>query len=381
MLTTDPVQLTAKLVRCPSVTPNDAGALTLLQDFLTAAQFSCRRVERGGIINLFARWGKKGHPSSFGFNGHTDVVPVGEETAWTYEPFSAKIVNGILYGRGASDMKSGVAAFASAAIDFVTNSPPDGAIILAITGDEEGVAEDGTLALLDYMEQHNERMTACLVGEPTCPENLGDALKIGRRGSISAKFTAIGTQGHSAYPHLARNPIPALAQLITELSNHKLDDGSEHFGPSTIEATTIDTGNKATNVIPARCSASVNIRFNDQHSASCLTRWLQQKAGTIAHSFNIDVNTEVTVSGESFLTPPGWLTELVANAVAAEVGIKPKLSTSGGTSDARFIKAHCPVVEFGLVGKTMHQIDECVSVSQIQQLKSIYERILQMYFG
>ncbi len=381
VLATDPLELTANLVRCPSVTPNDAGTLALLTGFLSAAQFSCRRVERGGVANLFARWGEKGHSRTFGFNGHTDVVPVGDETTWTHEPFAAKIVGDLLYGRGAADMKSGVAAFASAAVDFVTHSPPDGAIILAISGDEEGVAEDGTLALLDYMERHNEQMSACLVGEPTCPNTLGEVLKIGRRGSMSAKFTAIGTQGHSAYPELARNPIPALAQLITELSNHTLDAGSEHFGPSTIAATTIDTGNRATNVIPARCSATINIRFNDQHSANRLTQWLQAKADTIAQDFSIDLTMEVTVSSESFLTPPGWLTELVANAVEAEVGIQPTLSTTGGTSDARFIKTHCPVVEFGLVGRTMHKIDECVSVSQIQQLKSIYQRILQTYFG
>ncbi|MFL4469445.1 succinyl-diaminopimelate desuccinylase [Tateyamaria armeniaca] len=377
----DPAALTAKLVRCQSVTPADDGALDVLHDLLSDAQFDCTWVDRGGIRNLFARWGKQGHARSFGFNGHTDVVPVGDEAAWTKPPFRAEIENGIMYGRGTTDMKSGVAAFAAAAFDFVRHTPPDGAVILAITGDEEGDAIDGTTALLDHMDAAGEAMTVCLVGEPTCPETMGEMMKIGRRGSMSAWFTVTGIQGHSAYPHRANNPLPPLMRLMDHLASHELDTGNDHFDASTLAIVTVDTGNPATNVIPAQAKATVNIRFNDSHSGDSLSAWLRAQADAIATTYGVDIDVRIKVSGESFLTPPGALSDLVAHAVEAETGVAPVLSTSGGTSDARFVKDHCPVVEFGLVGQSMHKVDEHVRVDHIHQLKAIYGRILRDYFA
>lgn len=381
MTAIDPVDLTARLVRCPSVTPEEGGALVLLESELSAAGFECTRVDRNGTSNLYARWGRKGANRTFGFNGHTDVVPVGDLDAWTCDPFGAEVKDGFMYGRGTTDMKSGVAAFAAAAIDFVRQTPPDGSIALAITGDEEGDAEDGTTALLDWMADQGEAMSVCLVGEPTCPNDMGEMMKIGRRGSLTAWFTVIGVQGHAAYPHRANNPMPAMARLMDRLSSHELDQGTEHFDASTLAVVTIDTGNAATNVIPAQSRATVNIRYNDLHSGQSLTEWLQAEADKVAAEFGLQVQMKVKVSGESFITPPGELSDLIAKSVEAETGRKPVLSTSGGTSDARFVKNHCPVVEFGLVGKTMHQVDERVAVEQIGQLKSIYTRILTDYFG
>jgi succinyl-diaminopimelate desuccinylase len=378
----DPVELTADLVRCPSITPAEGGALQLLENLLTEAGFACTRIERGGVSNLFARWGDKGAARTFGFNGHTDVVPLGDEAAWSVPPFGAEQKDGFLWGRGATDMKSGVAAFVAAAVDFVRDTPPeDGAVIVTVTGDEEGDAVDGTTAILDWMAQHGERMDVCLVGEPTCPDRLGEMIKIGRRGSLSAWFTITGEQGHSAYPHRARNPLPAMARLMDRLSSHVLDEGTEHFDPSTLAVVTIDTGNPATNVIPAQCRATVNIRFNDAHDSASLIGWLQSELDDVAQAFGVAGEMTVKVSGESFLTPPGPLSDLVAAAVQAETGIAPVLSTTGGTSDARFVKAHCPVVEFGLVGRTMHQVDERVELALIPQLKDIYGRILRDYFA
>jgi len=378
---TDPVALTAELIRCPSVTPEEGGALALLETRLSAAGFACARADRNGVANLFARWGEKGAAKSFGFNGHTDVVPVGDEAAWTVAPFGAEEKDGFLWGRGATDMKSGVAAFAAAAIDFVTQTPPEGAVILAITGDEEGDAVDGTAALLDWMEREGERMDVCLVGEPTCPDRMGEMIKIGRRGSLSAWFTITGVQGHSAYPHRAKNPLPAMARLMDRLASETLDEGTEHFDPSTLAVVTIDTGNPATNVIPAQSRATVNIRFNDAHESRGLIDWMQGELDRVAEEFGVTGEMVVKVSGESFITPPGALSEMVAKAVEAETGVAPVLSTTGGTSDARFVKDHCPVVEFGLVGRTMHQVDERVEVEQIHQLKAVYGRILREYFG
>ena len=377
----DPVALTADLVRCPSVTPEEGGALVLLEKVLGDAGFECTRVDRGEVSNLFARWGRQGANRTFGFNGHTDVVPLGDEAAWTMPPFGAEMKDGYLYGRGSTDMKSGVAAFAAAAIDFVKVTPPDGAIILAITGDEEGDATDGTTALLDWMAANNENMTVCLVGEPTCPDVMGEAMKIGRRGSMTAFFTITGVQGHAAYPHRAKNPMPAMARLMDVLSSRVLDEGTDHFDPSSLQVLTIDTGNPATNVIPSQSRATVNIRFNNMHDSAGLTAWMQQEADKIADAFGVQVEMRTRVSGESFLTAPGELSDLVGAAVEAETGVKPELSTSGGTSDARFVKDHCPVVEFGLTGKTMHQVDERVKVDEIHQLKSIYTRILRDYFA
>lgn len=377
----DPVDLTAELVRCPSVTPADAGALDVVAELLGPAGFELAWADRGGIRNLFARWGPKGHAQTFGFNGHTDVVPIGNESDWTMPPFGAEIKDGIMYGRGTTDMKSGVAAFAAAAVDFVKDTPPDGAIILAITGDEEADAIDGTTALLAYMDQAGEAMDVCLVGEPTCPNTMGEMIKIGRRGSLNAFFTVTGQQGHSAYPHRVNNPLPAMARLMDRLASHELDQGTDHFDASTLAVVTIDTGNPATNVIPAVCTSGANIRFNDMHSGASLTEWLQSEVDSVAKEFNVQIDMRVKVSGESFITPPGALSSLVSAAVQAETNTVPELSTSGGTSDARFVKHHCPVVEFGLVGQSMHQVDEHVSVAHIHQLKAIYSRILRDYFA
>lgn len=377
----DAADLTAALIRCPSVTPDEGGALVLLQQGLEAAGFTCTRIDRGGVSNLFARWGDKGAERSFGFNGHTDVVPVGDAAAWTVDPFGAEIKDGQMWGRGATDMKSGVAAFVAAAVDLVRDTPPDGAIIITVTGDEEGDATDGTTAILDWMAEAGEQMSVCLVGEPTCPDKMGEMMKIGRRGSMTAFFTATGVQGHAAYPHRAKNPVPALARLVDRLASHELDQGTDHFDASTLAVVTFDTGNPATNVIPAQCKATVNIRFNDVHSSSALTDWLQSEVDAVATEFGVAIDMKLKVSGESFVTPPGALSDLVAQAVTAETGMTPELSTSGGTSDARFMQHHCPVVEFGLVGKTMHQVDERVPVEQIYQLKSIYTRILKDYFA
>ncbi|MEN8750469.1 succinyl-diaminopimelate desuccinylase [Marivita sp.] len=381
MTETNPVELTAALVRCPSVTPEEGGALVLLQDLLEGAGFTCTRVDRGEVSNLFARWGDKGHARTFGFNGHTDVVPLGIPEAWTMPPFGAEIKDGMMYGRGSTDMKSGVAAFAAAAVDFVQKTPPDGAVVLTITGDEEGDAIDGTMALLDWMEIEQEQMSVCLVGEPTSPDHMGQMMKIGRRGSMNAWFTVTGKQGHSAYPHRALNPMPAMARLMDRLASHELDQGTDHFDASTLAVVTIDTGNAATNVIPAETRACINIRFNDIHTGEGLSYWLRDEAAKVDAAFGTKTEVKIKISGEAFLTPPGPLSDLVAKAVEAETGVRPELSTTGGTSDARFVKNHCPVVEFGLVGKTMHAVDERVEVAQIVQLKAIYSRILQDYFA
>ena len=373
----DAADLTADLIKCSTITPNEGGALRLIEKKLSKHGFTCTRVDRGQVSNLFARWGSG---NTFGFNGHTDVVPVGDLSLWSVDPFGAEIHNGWMYGRGATDMKSGVAAFVAAAIDFVTSTPPNGSVVLAITGDEEGPAKDGTLALLDWMKANKEVMDVCLVGEPTCPDEMGQMIKIGRRGSLNAHFTVVGVQGHSAYPHRAKNPLPAMARLIDQLSTSELDQGTKHFDASTVAVVNIDTGNPATNVIPAQSSATVNIRFNDAHSGKSITDWLRKHTDDIIDTFGVDINTKIHISGESFITPPGTFSNLVARAVQVETNREPVLSTSGGTSDARFVQHHCPVVEFGLVGKTMHQVDERVEIAHIHKLKSIYTRILSDYF-
>lgn len=381
MSQTDPVALTARLIRCVSVTPADGGAMEVVAQVLSDAGFDCRRADRGGVANLIARWGARGHPRTFGFNGHVDVVPPGDTAAWTVPPFAGLERDGMLWGRGAADMKSGVAAFVAAAVDFVRNTPPDGAVVVTITGDEEGDATDGTTAILDAMDAAGERMSVCLVGEPTCPERMGEMMKIGRRGSLTAWFEATGVQGHAAYPHRAKNPVTALARLIDRLGSAAIDTGTDHFDPSTVVPVTFDTGNPATNVIPAMARAAVNIRFNDRHSGDSLTRWLEGQAAQVTTETGVGITVRVRVSGEPFLTPPGALSDLVAAAVQAETGLRPVLSTSGGTSDARFVRAHCPVVEFGLVGSTMHKVDERVEVAHIHQLTRIYSRILTDYFA
>ncbi len=368
----DPVDLTARLIRCRSVTPEDDGAIPLLAGILADAGFDCTRCDRGGIANLHARRGSDG--PVIGFNGHTDVVPVGDPADWTRDPFGGVVTDGRIYGRGACDMKSGVAAFVAAAVATV---PARGTVVVTVTGDEEGESLDGTPAILDWMAAQGQRMDACIVGEPTCPEVMGEMAKIGRRGAMTARIEVTGVQGHTAYPDRARNPLPALVRLLDRLAAHRLDEGTAQFGPSTLAITTVDTGNAAGNVIPQACRATVNIRFNDAWTSAALTDWLRAEADAVAQAFGVRADMTVRVSGESFLTPPGALSALVAAAVAAETGVTPVLSTTGGTSDARFIRAHCPVVEFGLVGRTMHQVDEYAEVADIRTLTAVYARIIR----
>ena len=377
----DAADLTAALIRCPSVTPEEGGALTLLEHELTAAGFSCTRVDRNGIPNLFARWGEKGAARSFGFNGHTDVVPPGDPASWTHPPFSGHEQDGWIWGRGATDMKSGVAAFVAAAIGLVHEAPPDGALILTITGDEEGAGRDGTRALLDWMAANGEAMSVCLVGEPSNPDRMGEMIKIGRRGSITVHIVAKGLQGHAAYPHRVRNPLHALVRLLNDLVTTPLDQGSAHFDPSGLQVTTIDCGNPASNVVPEKARATLNIRFNDLHSAASLEAMIRAKAEALTAETGVAFTLETDVSGDSFLTEPGPFVDLVAGIVREETGLDPVLSTSGGTSDARFVKDHCPVLEFGLVGHFMHQVDERVPAEQVRQLARIYRRILERYFA
>ena len=377
---TDAADLTAQLIRCPSVTPEEGGALILLADMLEKAGFELHRVDRNGTPNLFARWGAKG-AKTFGFNGHTDVVPPGDLGSWTHPPFSGFVEDGIIWGRGATDMKSGVAAFTAAAIDFVTQTPPDGAVILTITGDEEGASKDGTPALLDWMAEQGERMDVCIVGEPSNPDHMGEMMKIGRRGSVTFRITATGKQGHAAYPHRANNPLHALTRYLNELIAVPLDQGTDHFDPTGLQITTIDCGNPASNVIPEAATAVVNIRFNDLHSGNSLIHDLTGRAERFSTETGVSLKIAADISGEAFLTEPGPFVDLVRDVVTAECGRQPVLSTSGGTSDARYIKDHCPVVEFGLVGHFMHQVDERVPEQQVRQLKDIYQRILERYFA
>ncbi len=375
----DPVELTAELIRRPSVTPDAAGAIELLSQRLEALGFACHRCDRGGVPNLYARWGTSA--PVFAFNGHLDVVPVGDEGAWTHAPFSGDEAQGEIWGRGAQDMKSAVAAFAAAAAALIAKAPPKGSIALMITGDEEGPGVDGTRAILDWMAERGEQADVCLVGEPTSISEFGDVMKIGRRGSMTGFFTATGVQGHSAYPEKAKNPLPALARLLDRLASEPLDQGAAHFQPSTLAITTIDVGNPANNVIPAQGRAKVNIRFNDAHTSDSIAEWLRSHMADVAAAFGVALDLELQVSGESFLTPPGALSELVAGAVESVTGRRPAMTTGGGTSDARFVKDHCPVVEFGLVGDTMHMVDESVPADQVRQLAAVYEVILRRYFA
>ncbi|SIS66802.1 succinyl-diaminopimelate desuccinylase [Paracoccus saliphilus] len=377
---TDAADLTARLIRCPSVTPEEGGALVLLGNMLAAAGFVIHRVDRNGTPNLFARWGAKG-AKSFGFNGHTDVVPPGDTGSWTHPPFSGHVEDGIIWGRGATDMKSGVAAFTAAAIDFVTRTPPDGAVILTVTGDEEGASKDGTRAILDWMAENGERMDACVVGEPSNPNEMGEMMKIGRRGSVTFRIKAKGVQGHAAYPHRANNPLHALTRYLDGLISEPLDQGTDHFDPTGLQITSIDCGNPASNVIPEAAVAVVNIRFNDLHTGESLTRDLTARAESVSGETGVELTVEADISGEAFLTEPGPFVDLVRAVVTEECGRQPELSTSGGTSDARFVKDHCPVVEFGLVGQFMHQVDERVPADQVRQLQGIYQRILERYFA
>jgi len=373
----DPVDLTAALVRCPSVTPEEGGAITLLEETLTPFGFACSRISRGGVENLYARWGEGG--PRFAFNGHTDVVPVGDRAAWRFDPFGGEIADGFLWGRGAVDMKSGIAAFVAAVAEFV-QSDPEGSISLLITGDEEGAATDGTVAILDWMRDHGEGADFCLVGEPTSAARLGDTVKIGRRGSVNGVLTLHGRQGHSAYPERAVNPLPALARICAALAEAPLDDGSEHFEPSTLALTSIDTGNPAGNVIPAAAGARFNIRFNDRHSAASLKALVDGIIEREIAGSELRAELDWSTSGESFLTRPEAQVEAVIEAIAAATGRRPQLTTGGGTSDARFIKDLCPVIEFGLVGESMHAVDERVPVDMILELAGVYTEVLRRFF-
>ncbi len=373
----DPLPLARALVRCPSVTPADEGAISVLADALAALGFRCTRLAFGGppdgpVENLFACFGE-GAPH-FAFAGHTDVVPAG--TGWSVDPFAAEVHDGLLVGRGAADMKGALAAMVSAAAAHVARGSP-GTLSFIVTGDEEGPAIFGTDRLLDWMVANGHRPDMCLVGEPTSVRVLGDVLKIGRRGSLNAWITVNGAQGHVAYPDRADNPVRRLVAILAELQGRRLDEGTDWFGPSNLEVTDLEVGNPATNLIPAQATARLNIRFNDRHRGAELAGWIEQVVASHAPSADV----RIRISGEAFLTEPGPLSELVAGAVTAETGIAPALSTSGGTSDARFIRRLCPVVEFGLPGQTMHKIDETASVADIEALARTYDRVLQRVFG
>ena len=382
---TDPVALAQALIRCPSVTPADAGALGVLEAVLKPLGFACQRLrfeEEGApaIENLYARIGTQG--PNFCFAGHTDVVPPGDAKLWKHDPFGAVIQNGTLYGRGAVDMKSAIASFAAAASRFIAAGKPYGSISLLITGDEEGPTNvNGTRKMLVWLKEHGERLSHCIVGEPTSTATTGDVLKIGRRGTMNARLTVTGTQGHAAYPQQANNPIPAMAELVTRLAAWKLDDGTDHFDPSSLAFTTVDVGNPATNVIPAEARAGFNIRFNDRHKSAELIAHIKAEADFVAKARGVAIAVSAHASGEPFLTKPGSFTALLSKVVTEVTGRAPELSTTGGTSDARFIKDYCPVVEMGLPGGTMHKADECVPVAEIEKLTALYERVLGAYFA
>lgn len=379
----DPISLSQALIRCRSVTPEDGGALAVLEAALAPLGFRCHRLrfeEKGTapVENLYARIGTDA--PNFCFAGHTDVVPPGDTALWKHDPFAAEIWDGVLYGRGAADMKSAIAAFAAAAAGHLAKGTLKGSISLLITGDEEGVNINGTKKVLEWMAAHGERANHCLAGEPAGVAMAGDTIKIGRRGSMRAEFTVEGVQGHTAYPKNALNPIPILATLVTELAGEPLNSGSAHFEPSTLSFTTFDVGNRATNVSPAKARAACNIRFNDLHTPESLARHLEETADRIAHEMGGEIGIETHVSGVSFLTAPGPFTELLCDAAESVTGRRPEYSTKGGTSDARFIKEHCPVAELGLPGTTMHKIDECMPVAEIARLAEIYAAILDAYF-
>lgn len=362
----DPLPLAQALIRCASVTPDDAGAQSVLGDALRQLGFAVTPLRFGNIENLFARLGT-GAPH-FCFAGHTDVVPVGAAT-WQAEPFAGEVRNGILYGRGACDMKGGIAAFVAAVAQHGT---PRGSISMLITGDEEGVATDGTVRVLEWMQANGHIPDFCVVGEPTCPVQLGDMAKIGRRGSLNASITIHGTQGHVAYPQRADNPVHRMIRAAVALTAAPLDAGNDWFQPSSLQFTSLDVGNTVTNVIPAAARAMLNIRFNNQHSGASLSAWL--RAVLELHAERFDLN--IAISGESFLTEPGEQVDKLRRAIVAASGVEPKLDTGGGTSDARFISRYCPVAEFGLVGATMHQADERVPVAELRDLARIYRAIL-----
>ena len=378
----DPVELSRRLIQCPSVTPEEGGALTLLQTVLEGLGFRCHRLlfSQPGtpdVDNLYARFGERA--PNFCFAGHTDVVPTGDPDSWSSPPFAGEIRDGLLYGRGAADMKSAIAAFVSAAGRFIAAGQAGipGSISLLITGDEEGPAINGTVRVLEWMQQNGETIDACVVGEPTNPDHLGGMAKIGRRGSFTGWLTVHGVQGHTAYPQLADNPLSRLVRMLQPLAAETIDAGSAHFPASTAAIASIDTGNPATNVIPATTTATFNIRFNDLQSAERIECWLRDHFDQVGGGYDL----ETACSSDAFLTEPGPLTDDLVAAVHDVLGVKPELSTTGGTSDARFIRRYCPVVEFGGVGQTMHKIDEHVAIADIVALGDVYHSLLGRFFA
>jgi succinyl-diaminopimelate desuccinylase len=383
---TDPVALAQALIRCESVTPAEGGALTYLQGVLEGAGFACHRMtfsdtDTPEVENLYARLGHEA--PNLCFAGHTDVVPPGDEAAWTVPPFAAEIRDGVLYGRGAVDMKGAVACFVAATMRYLNTcgGKPKGTISYLITGDEEGPAINGTAKVLGWLKEHGETLDACLVGEPSSPTAVGDEIKIGRRGSLNGEVIVKGTQGHAAYPHIADNPIPKLARIIDELSVLKLDDGTEHFQPSHIAVTIISVPNTATNVIPGQARAVFNVRYNDVHTRAQIEKRITSRIEAIAGDIDAEFELHFSGTGDVFLTEPGPLVHAVAQAAREVTGHEARLTTAGGTSDARFIKDHCPVVELGLVNATIHQVDERVPVEDLETLTRIYERFITDFFA
>ena len=377
----DPLDLAQRLIRHPSVTPADEGALDTLQGALETLGFTCTRLpfeEEGAdpVDNLYARIGTD--EPNFCYAGHTDVVPVGDPAGWSKNPFSGDIVDGVLHGRGAADMKGSIAAFVSATARFLDEQGPDfgGSISLLITGDEEGVGINGSRKLVTWLQDQNETLTDCLVGEPTNPTTLGEMMKIGRRGSLVGYLTVHGTQGHTAYPHLADNPIDRLLKMLNAIVEKPLDDGTEHFQPSSVAFATIDVGNPATNIIPAIAKATINIRFNDNHTQASLKAWLTGLFDAVGGKYEFRHQD----NGEAFLCEPGKLAQSIADAAEAVTGTRPEMSTTGGTSDARYIHKICTCAEFGLIGQTMHKTDESQDVSDITALADIYKGVLDRYF-
>jgi succinyl-diaminopimelate desuccinylase len=381
----DPIAFARDLIRCPSVTPAEGGALDCLQRVLADAGFAVHRVKfsepgSADVENLYARIGTAAPHLMFA--GHTDVVPPGDEAAWSHAPFAGEVADGRLYGRGAVDMKGAIACFLAAALDHLVanGGKPKGSISFLITGDEEGDAVNGTIKLLRWAAERGERFDHCIVGEPSNPAALGDAVKIGRRGSLNGTLVVAGKQGHVAFPHLAENPIRGLVTLMSAVMAEPLDRGTEHFDPSNLEFTSVDVGNRTVNVIPGEARARFNIRYNDLHTPEKLKALIERRCAAAA--INARWRIEYLPSNSwVFHTQPGPFVDLVVEAIAAATGRRPQLSTSGGTSDARFIKDYCPVLEFGLVGKTMHQVDEHVATAELTALTAIYRRILDRYFG
>jgi succinyl-diaminopimelate desuccinylase len=381
----DPVALTQALIRCESVTPAEGGALTLLESVLKPAGFACHRMtfsEPGtpDVENLYARLGTSA--SHLCFAGHTDVVPPGDLAAWTVPPFSGEIRDGLVYGRGAVDMKGGIACFVAAALrHLATGGPLSGSISFLITGDEEGPSINGTMKVLDWLRARSETLDACIVGEPSNPEALGDEIKIGRRGALTVEIVVHGRQGHAAYPQKADNPIPKLARILDRLSSAEIDRGTPSFEPSNLQVTVLSVPNRAANVIPAEARATLSIRYNDTWRRPTIEAWVREQCAAAAATVGAEYDLEFSGTGDVFLTRPGVLVDTLAAAIKAETGRTPALSTGGGTSDARFIKDFCPVVEFGLVNKTIHAIDERVPVADLERLTAIYQRFLAGYFS